>query len=365
MRGMSGKKTRENGESAVSEVIGSILLISVVVIGVAIIGVALHSHSTPEKIPALSAVISEDTSQGIISLYHDGGDALSNQTVMITVDGVDKTAQFTNAGSPWQTWTVGEYLNYKYSGNAPGTVQIVYSTGSSAAILASADFSTGLPTASPTSTGTTTTATPTPTGTTTTATPTATPTPTPTPTPVAAPVANFTANPTTVTVGTAVQFTDTSTNTPTSWLWGFGDGSIGSTSENPQHTYSTTGTYTVTLTATNAAGSNSTTKSGYITATVPKKGIYVISAMYGDLTGNTGTIVNVTSEIQTLVNSGITIFSFNNSPTPGGIFSSNGTLVYTIADPDYGFLKSVTIAYSVNGVIQTPVTVTEGTVITL
>jgi len=154
---MFGKKTHVKSESGVSEVIGSVLLISVVVIGVAIVGVVLMSHSTPEKIPALSAVISEDTTQRIISLYNDGGDALSNQTVTIRLDGVDKTTQFTKSGSPWQTWAIGESLKYTVpaTDQMPKIVQIVYSTGSSATILASADFSTGQPTAGPTSTGTT------------------------------------------------------------------------------------------------------------------------------------------------------------------------------------------------------------------
>jgi PKD repeat protein len=80
------------------------------------------------------------------------------------------------------------------------------------------------------------------------------------------PVASFVS---TVTVGTTpltVQFLDYSTNTPVSWVWSFGDGNT-STLENPSHTYTIPGTYTVTLTATNTAGSNTVTKSGYITVT--------------------------------------------------------------------------------------------------
>ncbi|MDD5189190.1 MAG: PKD domain-containing protein, partial [Methanoregula sp.] len=80
------------------------------------------------------------------------------------------------------------------------------------------------------------------------------------------PVANFTATPTSGTAPLAVTFTDTSENTPTSWAWTFGDGSI-STVQHPVHTYTSAGTYSVTLAATNAGGSNSTVKSGYITVT--------------------------------------------------------------------------------------------------
>jgi serine protease AprX len=61
-----------------------------------------------------------------------------------------------------------------------------------------------------------------------------------------------------------VQFTDTSTGTPTAWSWSFGDGGT-SSSRNPSHQYMAAGTYTVSLTATNSGGSNTATKSGYIT----------------------------------------------------------------------------------------------------
>ena len=76
------------------------------------------------------------------------------------------------------------------------------------------------------------------------------------------PVAGFTGTPTSGASPLSVTFTDTSTNTPTSWLWDFGDGTT-STVQNPVHAYSE-GTYTVSLTATNAAGSNTATKTGYI-----------------------------------------------------------------------------------------------------
>lgn len=80
-----------------------------------------------------------------------------------------------------------------------------------------------------------------------------------------APVAAFAADTVTPSVGQTVTFTDQSTNTPTSWSWTFGDGGT-STDQNPAHAYTIAGTYTVALTATNAAGSNTITKTGYITA---------------------------------------------------------------------------------------------------
>lgn len=79
-----------------------------------------------------------------------------------------------------------------------------------------------------------------------------------------APVASLTANITSGGIPLSVKFIDTSTNYPASWTWSFGDGST-SQEEDPVHTYSSAGTYTVTLTVTNADGSTTITKSGYIT----------------------------------------------------------------------------------------------------
>ena len=78
------------------------------------------------------------------------------------------------------------------------------------------------------------------------------------------PVASFTATPTTGKAPLTVTFTDKSTNNPTAWSWSFGDKST-STTKNPVHKYTQTGKYTVTLTSSNTAGSNSITKSGFIT----------------------------------------------------------------------------------------------------
>jgi PKD repeat protein len=79
----------------------------------------------------------------------------------------------------------------------------------------------------------------------------------------AAPIAEFIAAPVQPCSST-VQFTDQSQNVPTSWLWSFGDGAT-STLQNPSHQYASSGTYTVTLVATNVNGSNTRTRTNYIT----------------------------------------------------------------------------------------------------
>ena len=79
-----------------------------------------------------------------------------------------------------------------------------------------------------------------------------------------APTANFTAATTSGCSPLVVDFQDQSTGNPTSWFWEFGNGAT-STLRNPSTTYFNPGTYTVRLTATNASGSNTLTRTNYIT----------------------------------------------------------------------------------------------------
>jgi PKD repeat protein len=111
---------------------------------------------------------------------------------------------------------------------------------------------------------------------------------------VVAPVAAFSGTPTSGTAPLTVAFTDTSTNSPTLWTWNFGDGDSSSV-QSPSHTYTTAGTYTVILTATNAGGSDSETKTGYITVstgvvTLPDQTLPPTDpdndGLYEDLNGN-------------------------------------------------------------------------------
>jgi PKD repeat protein len=116
-----------------------------------------------------------------------------------------------------------------------------------------------------------------------------------------APVAGFTGTPTTGSRPLTVQFTDTSTNTPTSWLWNFGDTSFENyTVRNPQHTFANAGDYTITLTATNSAGSDSYTRTNYISVNsvtppvagfsgTPTTGVRPLSVRFTDSSTNAPT----------------------------------------------------------------------------
>ncbi len=76
------------------------------------------------------------------------------------------------------------------------------------------------------------------------------------------PDANFEADMTTTCEGT-VSFTDLSTNIPYAWAWDFGDGGT-SVQISPSHTYTTDGNYTVQLIVSNAYGSDTVSKTNYI-----------------------------------------------------------------------------------------------------
>ncbi|HBG71176.1 MAG: hypothetical protein A2W93_12460 [Bacteroidetes bacterium GWF2_43_63] len=82
------------------------------------------------------------------------------------------------------------------------------------------------------------------------------------------PVANFAADVTSTCTG-MVQFSNTGTYPAgCSFLWSFGDGQT-STLENPQHAYASNGTFTVQLTINACAGSDSETKSSYVSVNMP------------------------------------------------------------------------------------------------
>ena len=84
----------------------------------------------------------------------------------------------------------------------------------------------------------------------------------------AVPSANFSANITSGVAPLTVTFANSSTGNVTGWLWNFGDGTT-SADKNPSKAYSNAGTYTVSLTATGPGGSNTATKTGYISVSKP------------------------------------------------------------------------------------------------
>ncbi len=80
------------------------------------------------------------------------------------------------------------------------------------------------------------------------------------------PTADFTAEPVTGVRPLTVNFTDLSLGNPTGWSWDFGDANS-STDQNPSHIYADSGIYSVTLIITSANGSDTMTRTDYITVT--------------------------------------------------------------------------------------------------
>lgn len=79
-----------------------------------------------------------------------------------------------------------------------------------------------------------------------------------------APITDFSVNKLTNNVNKNINSYDQSKNNPDSWTWDFGDGET-STSKDPVHKYTSPGTYTVSLTTKNKKGSDTKTKSDYLT----------------------------------------------------------------------------------------------------
>jgi len=98
-------------------------------------------------------------------------------------------------------------------------------------------------------------------------------------------IAEFSGTPATVVVGNSVTFTDNSSCSPETWEWSFPGGTPAAfTGQTPPPiVYSSLGTYDVSLTVTKPGGSDTRTKTGYITVTPP-----VFNMTNGSVTTCTG-----------------------------------------------------------------------------
>lgn len=112
---------------------------------------------------------------------------------------------------------------------------------------------------------------------------------------VTPPTAGFSANNTTGCAPFTVQFNNQSSANSATYAWTFPGGTPStSTAASPSVTYSTPGTYTVTLTVSNAAGSNTSTQTNYITVnTTPTAGF--TNSVNGTNAAFTNTSTNATS----------------------------------------------------------------------
>jgi PKD repeat protein len=257
-------------ESAFSSIMGILLLIAITMITGSILFLTISSQPIPEKVPMAYLGISK-TSEGV-NILNKAGDTLTRSSISILVDGVDRTSEFRLSGTTlaWDSVKPGEYVSYT-SATAPESIQVIYSGASGQYLLAS----TGPAVNAQITTGTT-------------------------PLPgqkiiggTEAPSAEFMASQVTGVAPLTIQFNDISTGSPTSWEWTFGDNEspgssnqysdptqhtvLGYSLQNPSHTYQTAGVYSVTLTASNAGGSSTSTKTNYISVSMPLVGAEVVS----------------------------------------------------------------------------------------
>ncbi|MBN1339268.1 MAG: PKD domain-containing protein [Bacteroidales bacterium] len=153
------------------------------------------------------------------------------------------------------------------------------------------------------------------------------------------PQAEFEADLTTVPAGYTVFFSDLSMGVPTSWNWTFEGGTpANSTEKNPQIQYQAVGVYSVTLTVTNPEGSDTHTKSGYITVgetTAPV--VYFVASdsitCSGKVVGFTDMSANFPIEWQWTFTP--STFSFTNgtnqnSQNPEVVFDESGSYSVTL-----------------------------------
>jgi trimeric autotransporter adhesin len=150
------------------------------------------------------------------------------------------------------------------------------------------------------------------------------------------PVADFVGVPTRIPIGSTVQFTDMSVGTPaTSWAWTFSNGTPGTSSvENPLITYSTIGVFDVSLTISNANGTDTETKVGYIEVYDPNS----TNAFSLDFEACTDFQLGnfapwTTLDVDNMATWGVAAFDFPNEGYTGSYIAFNSNNTTPPADP--------------------------------
>jgi len=148
------------------------------------------------------------------------------------------------------------------------------------------------------------------------------------------PDANFTGTPLYGNLPMTVQFTNHTTGTVTSWSWTFGDGGTAA-AKNPAHTYNYAGLFTVSLTANGPSGTDTETKTNYVTVNTPPA---PVAAFTGSPTsGDYPLLVNFTDQ------------STNQPYTWSWDFGDGGTSTTRYPSHTYQSAGSFTVSLTVTG----------------
>jgi hypothetical protein len=110
--------------SAVSEIVGSLVLVAIVTVTLGIIAVAVLSQPAPPDIPAVDVKAFRSPSGNNLTIIHSGGDTLPAGDYRIIVNSVDRTGQFHPSPST-TTFATGTELDYS-SGGEIRSVQLIY-----------------------------------------------------------------------------------------------------------------------------------------------------------------------------------------------------------------------------------------------
>ena len=123
---------------AVSEVIGTLILVGVVMIGIVLVGLLLLSNPAPSKVPVFDSIISNRSKT--IYIYHKGGDPLFAGQYKIFVDGVDQTSIFTIMSPGTEPWSVGETLTGTLTTMPRHVAIILNQSGGGASVITESDL---------------------------------------------------------------------------------------------------------------------------------------------------------------------------------------------------------------------------------
>ncbi|MDD1728484.1 MAG: type IV pilin N-terminal domain-containing protein [Methanospirillum sp.] len=76
-------------ESAVSAVIGEVLMIALVLILVPIVTISLLNQLPEDRVPTVTIKMGSLSQSGELHLYHKGGDWIKREQILITCNGVE------------------------------------------------------------------------------------------------------------------------------------------------------------------------------------------------------------------------------------------------------------------------------------
>ena len=154
-------------------------------------------------------------------------------------------------------------------------------------------------------------------------------------------VANFSGTSTTGTAPLEVSFTNSLTGEITERSWNFGDTSPANNERNPTHTYDASGIYTVRLTVTESDGTDTETRTNYISVTTPIKYSLTVNTVGSGSVNPAGGIYDPGTEVQ-LTPVPDTGWAFNGWSVDLGGYSNPDTIVMN-SD------KTITATFDVDG----------------